>query len=85
VKIILSEEEFLWAIGGKVENKYTVGDTTVYDVDSNEWYSSENDQLTPMLHPVQGAGWTFFDNKIFVLEGNLSLILDAVITFKYIK
>jgi len=39
----------LWAIGGKVENKYTVGDTTVYNNGTNEWYSSENGQLAPMF------------------------------------
>lgn len=65
----MSKGEFLWAIGGKVENKYAVGDTTVYDISANEWYSSENGQLTPMPHPVQGAGWTFFDDKIFCFGG----------------
>ncbi|MEJ2294252.1 MAG: kelch repeat-containing protein, partial [Candidatus Lokiarchaeota archaeon] len=57
--------EFLWTIGGKIENKYTLGDTTVYNIKDDEWYSSENGQLSPMLHPVQGAGWTFFKDKIF--------------------
>ncbi|MFW9867864.1 MAG: kelch repeat-containing protein [Candidatus Thorarchaeota archaeon] len=61
--------EFLWAIGGKVENKYTVGDTTVYNINTNEWYSSENGQLSSMPYPVQGAGWTFFDKKIFCFGG----------------
>jgi hypothetical protein len=69
VRIILSKGEFLWAIGGKVENKYTVSDTTVYNISTNEWYSSENKQLSPMPYPVQGAGWTFFDKKIFCFGG----------------
>jgi len=61
--------EFIWAIGGKIENKYTVADTTVYDIEANEWYSSENNQLEPMPYPVQGAGWTFLNNKIFCFGG----------------
>jgi hypothetical protein len=65
----LTEGEFLWAIGGKIENKHTVGDTTVYNIDADEWYSSENGQLAPMPHPVQGAGWTFFQDKIFCFGG----------------
>ncbi len=65
----LTRGEFLWAIGGKVENKHVVGDTTVYNIEANEWYSSENGQLSPMIHPVQGAGWTFFNNKIFCFGG----------------
>lgn len=65
----MSKGEFLWAIGGKVENKYTVGDTTVYNIDTDEWYSSETGQLTPMPYPLQGAGWTFFDEKIFCFGG----------------
>ena len=65
----MDEGEFLWAIGGKVENKYTVGDTTVYNINRNRWYSSESGELAPMIHPVQGAGWTFFDNKIFCFGG----------------
>jgi hypothetical protein len=65
----ITEGEFLWAIGGKVENKHTVEDTTVYNIEADEWYSSVNDQLTPMPHPVQGAGWTFFDGKIFCFGG----------------
>lgn len=63
--------EFLWAIGGKVEDKYTVGDTTVYNIGADEWYSSEDGQLSPMPHPVQGAGWTFFENKIFCFGGKI--------------
>ena len=65
----MSKGEFLWAIGGKVENKYIVGDTTVYSIKEERWYSSENGELTSMLHPVQGAGWTFFDGKIFCFGG----------------
>ncbi|MFX1281594.1 MAG: kelch repeat-containing protein [Promethearchaeota archaeon] len=65
----MSKGEFLWAIGGKIENKYTVGDTTVYNVNNNEWYSSEESQLSPMSHPVQGAGWTLFNKKIFCFGG----------------
>jgi hypothetical protein len=61
--------EFLWAIGGKIENKYTVGDTTVYNIKKNEWYSSESDHLTPMPYAVQGAGWAFFENKIYCFGG----------------
>lgn len=61
--------EFLWAIGGKIENKNTVEDTTVYNIAEDEWYSSVNEQLAPMPHPVQGAGWTFFQNKIFCFGG----------------
>ncbi len=65
----LMEGEFIWAIGGKIENKHTLNDTSVYNIGANEWYSSENDQLTAMPHPVQGAGWTFFENKIFCFGG----------------
>ena len=83
--MIISKREFFWAIGGKVENKYAVGDTTVYNINANEWYSSENGQLTPMPYPVQGAGWSFFITKSFVSEGKLNLIPGAVIIFKYIK
>ena len=61
--------EYLWAIGGKVENKYTVGDTTVYSIENDRWYSSENEELTPMPYSVQGAGWTFYDGKIFCFGG----------------
>jgi len=61
--------EFLWAIGGKVENKHTVADTTVYNIGTNEWYSSNNGQLSPMPYSVQGAGCTFFKNKIFCFGG----------------
>jgi len=59
------KEEFLWAIGGKIENKHTLADTTVYNINKNEWYSSEKEQLAPMPHAIQGAGWTFFENKIY--------------------
>ena len=65
----MNKREFLWVIGGKVENKYAVGDTTVYNISANKWYSSENDQLAPMPIAVQGAGWTLFDNKIFCFGG----------------
>ena len=65
----MSKGKYLWTIGGKVENNYTLGDTTVYDITNNEWYSSENEQLEPMPHPVQGAGWTLFENKIFCFGG----------------
>jgi hypothetical protein len=65
----MRSEEFLWAIGGKVENKFAVGDTTVYSIRGNKWYSSEDGQLNPMPYPVQGAGWTLFDNKIFCFGG----------------
>ncbi|MFX1457088.1 MAG: hypothetical protein ACFFDB_17060 [Promethearchaeota archaeon] len=65
----MTKGEYLWAIGGKIENRVAVGDTTVYNIGANEWYSSESGQLTPMPHPVQGAGWTFFDNKIFCFGG----------------
>ncbi|TFG05914.1 MAG: hypothetical protein EU539_08865 [Promethearchaeota archaeon] len=65
----MKKGEFLWAIGGKVENKHAVGDTTVYNIDANEWYSSEKNQLAPMPHPVQGAGWTSFKNKIYCFGG----------------
>ncbi|MFX1574502.1 MAG: hypothetical protein ACFFB0_17310 [Promethearchaeota archaeon] len=65
----MSKGEFLWVIGGKLENKYTVGDTTVYNIGADEWYSSVNCQISPMLVPVQGAGWTLFDNKIFCFGG----------------
>jgi N-acetylneuraminic acid mutarotase len=41
----------------------------MYSISSNEWYSSENGELSPMIHPVQGAGWTFFNNKIFCFGG----------------
>ena len=71
MKINLNEEGFLWAIGGKIENRYSVGDTTVYDISNDKWYSSENEELTPMPHPVQGAGWTLFDNKIFCFGGKI--------------
>ncbi|TXT59979.1 MAG: hypothetical protein BAJALOKI1v1_1340002 [Promethearchaeota archaeon] len=57
--------EFLWAIGGRIENKYALKDTTVYHIDVDEWYSSQNGELAPMSHAVQGAGWTFFCNKIY--------------------
>jgi hypothetical protein len=63
--------EFLWAIGGKVENKRVVGDTSVYSIKSNEWYSSENEQLAPMIHPVQGAGWTYLEDKIYCFGGKI--------------
>jgi hypothetical protein len=65
----MTRGEFLWAIGGKVENKFCVGDTTVYHIDSDEWFSSENGQLSPMPYPVQGAGWTYFQHKIFCFGG----------------
>ncbi len=65
----MNEGEFLWAIGGKLENKYCVGDVTVYNIDKDKWYSSENGELTPMPINVQGAGWTFFENKIFCFGG----------------
>ena len=65
----MNKGEFLWAIGGKVENKHAVGDITVYDIEKNEWHSSIDGELTPMIHPVQGAGWTFFDNKIYCFGG----------------
>ena len=66
---MIRKGEFLWAIGGKVENKYAVGDITVYSIKDNRWYSSENGELSAMPHPVQGAGWTFFDDKIFCFGG----------------
>ena len=65
----MSNSGFLWAIGGKVENKYTVAATTVYDISANKWYSSEKGDLAAIPHPVQGAGWTHFENKIFCFGG----------------
>jgi hypothetical protein len=61
--------EFLWAIGGKIENKHTLNDTTVYDIKADTWYSSENGQLSPMPHAVQGGGWCFYEGKIFCFGG----------------
>jgi hypothetical protein len=66
---LTNKGEFLWAIGGKVENKYTVGDTTVYNIETDEWCGSEDKQLSPMPYAVQGAGWTFFEDKIFCFGG----------------
>ncbi|MBD3354007.1 MAG: hypothetical protein GF364_21170 [Candidatus Lokiarchaeota archaeon] len=65
----MSKGEFLWAIGGKLESKHTVADTIVYNIDKDEWYSSEAGQLSPMPEAVQGAGWTFFESKIFCFGG----------------
>lgn len=65
----IQKGEFLWAIGGKIENRHTVADTTVYNIGTDEWYSSENGQLSPMPHAVQGAGWTFYENKIYCFGG----------------
>lgn len=65
----MSKGEYIWAIGGKIENKHTIADITVYNIQKNGWYSSENSQLTPMSHPVQGAGWTVLENKIYCFGG----------------
>lgn len=63
------EGDFLWAIGGKIEDEYTVGDTTVYSVDEDRWYSSERGELAPMPHAVQGAGWALHEGRIYCFGG----------------
>jgi hypothetical protein len=60
---------FLWAIGGKIEDAYAVGDTTVYSIAEDRWHSSVNGELTPMPHAVQGAGWTLHEGKIYCFGG----------------
>lgn len=60
---------FLWAIGGKIEDEYTVDDTTVYSINEDRWYSSVNGDLAPMPHAVQGAGWTLYDGRIYCFGG----------------
>ena len=47
-----------------------MGDTTVYNIGDDEWYSSENDQHCPMPYSVQGAGWALFDYKILCFRWN---------------
>lgn len=61
--------EFLWAIGGKKENDRTVEDTTVYSIPEDTWISSVNGELASMPHPVQGAGWTLYDGRIYSFGG----------------
>lgn|GEM_PF-5099477 len=63
------EGQFIWAIGGKIEDETTVGDTTVYSVEEDRWYSSLNGDLEPMPLSVQGAGWTLFKEKIYCFGG----------------
>lgn len=60
---------FLWAVGGKVELTGALNDVSVYSVKDNYWYSSSNGDLSPMPHPVHGAGWTFYNNKIYCFGG----------------
>ncbi len=60
---------FLWAIGGKHELGSAVNDVAVYSIDHDCWLSFQEDDLAPMPHAVQGAGWTIFDNKIYAFGG----------------
>ncbi|WP_136689197.1 Kelch repeat-containing protein [Halorhabdus amylolytica] len=69
MSIKVAEGEFLWAVSGKKENKRTVDDTTVYSIEEDKWYSSLNGELAPIPHPVQGAGWTLYDGKIYAFGG----------------
>ena len=64
-----SEGRFLWAIGGKIEDEYTVGDVTVYNINEDRWYSSINGDLAPMPHSVQGAGWILYHGRIYCFGG----------------
>jgi hypothetical protein len=67
--VMTGNGRFLWAIGGKIENACTVGDTTVYSVNEDQWYSSANGDLAPMPHAVQGAGWALHRGSIYCFGG----------------
>ncbi len=69
MSVRIGEGRFLWAIGGKIENEYTVDDTTVYSILEDRWYSSVNGDLAPMPHAVQGAGWTLYKGRVYCFGG----------------
>jgi hypothetical protein len=64
-----STDEYIWAIGGKIEHEDALDDTTVYSIEEDRWYSSVDGELEPMPVGVQGAGWTYHDGKIYCFGG----------------
>jgi len=74
------DHRYIWAIGGKIEGEHTVDDTTVYNIGTDEWYSSTTGDLEPIPTAVQGAGWTLHDGRIFCFGGKTDVHSGAVDT-----